>query len=172
MCQLTHYKKVDLAVEVFNQLDLPLVIIGEGELLGSLKKIANKNITLLGRQPFEVVKDHLERCKALIFPGVEDFGIVPLEAQAAGAPVIAYAKGGVLDTVIDNETGLLFHDQTIDGLMSAVKKMESKAVSFDVARLHQHTERFSRTEFKKNMMAFLQEIGMDSIGLDRKQEKE
>jgi len=159
--QLTAYKKIDIAVEAFNQSGLPLIIIGEGEQLESLRKKANANITLLGRQSFEVVKDHLQHCKALVFPGVEDFGIVPVEAQAAGAPVIAYAKGGVFDTVIEGKTGLFFHDQSVESLIDAVNRVESGEYSFDVNELRKHAKKFSREEFKRKISAYLQELNLD-----------
>ncbi|RJG02036.1 glycosyltransferase [Noviherbaspirillum sedimenti] len=149
--QLVAYKRSDLAVDAFNRLNLPLVIIGEGELYAELKARAAPNIRFLGRQPFSVVKEHLECCKGLIFPGMEDFGIVPVEAMAAGAPVIAYGRGGVLDTVIDGKTGILFHEQTLDALIEAVQKVESGNVQFDPSKLRAHSLRFDKIVFKQNM---------------------
>lgn len=156
--QLVAYKRADLAVAAFNRLGLPLVIIGEGELFEELKSQAAPNVRLLGRQPFSVVKDHLERCKGLVFPGVEDFGIVPVEAMAAGAPVLAYAKGGVLDTVIDGKTGFLFHEQSVEALMNVVKKYENGERVFDVEYLHEHALKFDKTVFKSNFRAFLDKL--------------
>lgn len=149
--QLVAYKRADLAVDAFNQLGLPLVVIGEGELLPELSARAGSNIHFLGRQPFAVVQEHLQHCKGLIFPGVEDFGIVPVEAMAAGAPVIAYGRGGVLDTVIDGETGLLFHEQTVTALIQAVQQIESGAVTFEPQRLRQQAEKFDRQVFRQAM---------------------
>jgi glycosyltransferase involved in cell wall biosynthesis len=149
--QLVAYKRANLAVEAFNQLGLPLVIIGEGELLDELKASARPNIQLIGRQSFDVVKDHLERCRGLIFPGLEDFGIVPVEAMAAGAPVIAYGKGGVLDTVIDGVTGILFEEQTVDALTRAVMKLESGELVFHAARLQEHANSFDKSLFQQKM---------------------
>ncbi|MCX8029925.1 MAG: glycosyltransferase, partial [Brevinematales bacterium] len=103
--RLVAYKRIDLAIETFNKLKLPLVIIGDGPEKEKLKRIANKNIKFLGRQPDEVVKEYYSKCRALIFPGEEDFGITPVEAQASGRPVIAFGKGGALETVIDGVTG-------------------------------------------------------------------
>ena len=97
--ELTKYKKPDMAIKAFNKLGLPLKVIGGGEMLDEIKDLANKNIEILGRQDFKIVKDALEKSRALIFPGIEDFGIVPVEALSAGTPVIAYGKGGILDTV-------------------------------------------------------------------------
>lgn len=154
--QLVRYKRSDLAVEAFNMLGLPLVVIGEGELMEELKKKAGKNITLLGRQPFHVVKDHLERCRGLVFPGVEDFGIVPVEAMAAGAPVIAYGHGGALDTVVDRQTGLFFSNQDAISLAAVVTKVESREVVFDPVILRAHAEKFDRERFKQKILDFVQ----------------
>jgi glycosyltransferase involved in cell wall biosynthesis len=160
--QLVSYKRADLVVEVFNKLHLPLVVIGEGELYDSLLKTAGPNVKLLGRQPFNVVKDHLQRCKALVFPGLEDFGIVPVEAMAAGAPVIAYGKGGALDTVIDGETGVLFEEQTLECLEQAVIKVESGHCQFDSSNLHNHAAKFEKSVFLDKFKAVLQRALRDN----------
>jgi len=149
--QLVAYKRADLAVEAFNKLRLPLVVIGEGELFHELERKALPNVRMLGRQPFSVVKSHLERCKGLIFPGVEDFGIVPVEAMAAGAPVIAYGRGGVLDTVVDGVTGVLFSEQTIEALAEAVSKVETGQVAFDREALRKHALKFDKSVFKEKI---------------------
>ncbi len=168
--QLVRYKRADLAVEAFNRLDLPLVVIGEGELLDELRKRSGPNIRLLGRQPFEVVKDHLERCRGLIFPGVEDFGIVPVEAMAAGAPVIAYGRGGILDTVSDGITGILFDRQDTDALVNAVRRVETQAVRFDPELLHHHADGFDKRHFqerlRKAITARSAELPGIELGLD------
>lgn len=155
--QLVPYKRADLTVEAFNRLDLPLMVVGEGELYQSLKSKAGPNVTVMGRQPFEVIRDLLQRCKGLIFPGVEDFGIVPVEAMASGAPVIAYAKGGALETVIDGKTGIHFHEQTVEGLMDAVGKLERGDVEFDPKELRTHAEKFSKERFKQQMQEFIEQ---------------
>ncbi len=153
--ELVEYKKADVAVKAFNKLGLNLVVIGGGELEKKLHKIANKNIKILGRLPFEKVKESLEECKALIFPGIEDFGIVPLEAMAAGAPVIAYAKGGALDTVIHNKTGILYDDPTSDGLVNAVRDFEKNKNKFSSRILYQHALKFDKKVFKKKIKKFI-----------------
>lgn len=145
--QLVRYKKADLMVEAFNALDKPLVVIGEGELLPELRRIARPNVQLLGRQSFEVIRDHYERCKALVFPGVEDFGIVPVEAMACGKPVIAYGMGGAMDTVIDGVTGMLFARQDVAALTQAVLRFESECDAFDPGRIREHALRFSTSRF-------------------------
>lgn len=149
--QLVPYKRADLVLDAFNQLNLPLVIIGEGEQYEEIKSKAKPNIKVLGRQSFETVKEHLERCKALVFPGLEDFGIVPVEAMAAGAPVIAYKKGGVLDTVVDGKTGVFFDEQTVDALKNAVQKVEKSEVLFDAQVLKTHADQFEKAIFQQKL---------------------
>ena len=156
--QLVAYKKADMAVDAFNELGLPLKVIGDGELFKSLKKKANSNVEMMGWQDFEVVKESLETCKGLIFPGVEDFGIVPLEAMAAGAPVIAYGRGGACDTVIHGKTGLLYKEQTIDGIIQSVKSIESGEYSFDTSILKEHAESFDKSVFKERIRNLVERV--------------
>jgi glycosyltransferase involved in cell wall biosynthesis len=145
--QLVAYKKADLMVEAFNLLGKRLVVIGEGELMPKLRRLAKSNIQLLGRQPFDVIRDYYSRCRALVFPGIEDFGIVPVEAMASGKPVIAFAAGGALDTVIDGSTGLLFSEQSLQGLVRAVLRFEEIRDSFDPVAIRAHAEQFSTDRF-------------------------
>jgi glycosyltransferase involved in cell wall biosynthesis len=154
--QLVPYKRVELAVRAFNELGLPLVVIGEGEEAAALKAIAHPNIRLLGRQPFDVVREQLQTCRALVFPGVEDFGIVPVEAMAAGAPVIAFARGGALETVVDGVTGCLFHEQTVEALKAAVERIESGALTIDPGVARQHAQEFTVARFKQEMQAHIE----------------
>jgi len=142
------YKKVDLIVKAFTKLGLPLVVIGDGPDFEKVKRYAGPNIKLLGHQPDSVVKDYLERCKAFVFAADEDFGIAPVEAQAAGAPVIAYGKGGVTETVIPGETGIFFPEQTVESLIEAVKQVESGKYTFDPERIRRNAERFSKSRFQ------------------------
>ncbi len=153
--QFVGYKRPDLAVDAFNALGLPLVMIGDGELLGRLKRKAKRNVSLLGRQPWEVVQDHYARCRGVVFPGVEDFGIVPVEAMACGKPVIAYAAGGVLESVVNGSTGILFDEQTSEGLRRAIRTFESCEAQFDPGALRQHAMRFSEQRFKDQFRTFL-----------------
>jgi len=155
MGALVRYKKADMAVRAFNQLGLPLVVIGDGELFDEIKRISGPNITVLGRQSRAVILDHYQRCKALVFPGVEDFGIVPIEAMATGKPVIAYAQGGALETVVDGVTGLHFHEQTEASLSEAVKKIESGEVSFSAEVIRAHAARFDMPHFTAKLRQFI-----------------
>lgn len=150
--QLVAYKRADMVVEVFNRLGLPLVVIGEGELLDRLKATAGPNVQLMGRQAFSVVKDKLETCKALVFPGLEDFGIVPVEAMASGAPVIAYGKGGALDTIVHGKTGILFDEQSNSALEAAVRSFEAGEHPFDVQALRDHAEGFDKSIFQRRFL--------------------
>jgi glycosyltransferase involved in cell wall biosynthesis len=154
--QLVRYKRCELAVQAFNELGLPLTVIGEGEQMAELQRLARPNVRLIGRQPFEVIREQLQTCRALVFPGVEDFGIVPVEAMAAGAPVLAYARGGVRETVRDGVTGLLFDEQSVAALQAAVRRIESGAVHFDAKALHRHATSFDRDRFMREMDALIQ----------------
>lgn len=155
--RLVPYKKMDLIVEAFTQMrDKKLVVIGDGPQMKYLKKIATDNITLLGFQSNAVVEDYLQRAKALIFAAEEDFGIVPVEAQACGTPVIAYGKGGALETVIEGETGFFFRQQEPSALIEAVTAFETHT-PLDSAKIRQNAERFSKNRFKDEMQAFVEE---------------
>ncbi|MCQ8130032.1 glycosyltransferase family 4 protein [Methylomonas rivi] len=149
--QLVKYKRADLAIEAFNRLGKPLLVIGEGEMLPQLKRMANDNIRFLGKQPFEQVRHYLAHCKALIFPGVEDFGIVPVEAMASGRPVIAFAAGGAMETVAEHTTGLLFREQTPESLISAIESFEQIQSKFSPESIRGHAKDFGRNTFKRNI---------------------
>jgi glycosyltransferase involved in cell wall biosynthesis len=151
--RLTGYKRVDLAVAAFNDLRRPLRIIGHGPELRRLQAMAGPNIAFLGYQPRSVVREHLARCRALIFPGVEDFGIAPVEAQAAGRPVIAYAAGGALETVVDGVTGLFFREQSPAALGATVERFEHTA--FDKQLIHEHARQFDAARFAEQMRALV-----------------
>lgn len=153
--RLQEYKRIDLAVEAFNELRLPLVIIGDGPMKQKLESMAEENIKFLGRQPDSVIKDYYSKCRAFIFPGEEDFGITPLEAQASGRPVIAFGKGGALETVINDVTGVLFKEQDIESLKDAIKKFEK--LKFDKASLRNHAKNFDEDIFKLKIKKFINE---------------
>jgi glycosyltransferase involved in cell wall biosynthesis len=153
---LVPYKRVDLAIETFNRLGEKLLVVGTGPEMEKLKKTANINIEFLGWQSDDDLSKLYAGCRALIFPGVEDFGIVPLEAMASGKPVVAFAKGGALETVVgdgDSPTGIFFREQTVDALIDAVKTLSR--MKFDPYAIRRHTEKFDRKEFKQQIMEYV-----------------
>ena len=154
--QLVKYKNTQLAIDAFNENKKKLVIIGIGAELDSLKRNANKNITFLGHQSFTTIKDYYAQSKALIFPGIEDFGMVPVEAMASGCPVIALAKGGALDSVVDNETGVFFSDETVASLNQAIEYFESNQNTFSSEKIVKHTQQFDSKVFKQQFSSFVQ----------------
>ncbi len=146
--QLVPYKKADLAIEAFRGIDAPLYVVGDGSERARLEKSAPSNVSFLGRVPDAKLESLYAECRAVIFPGQEDFGIVPLEAMASGRPVIAYGKGGALDTVIPNETGVFFDEQTPTALAAAVKRFHLIEDQFDADRLTAHAASFSQERFR------------------------
>lgn len=148
--RLVAYKKVDLAIRTFNKLGLPLYIIGTGNQERQLKRLAKANIKFLGEVGDEKLNYYYSRCRALIFPQEEDFGLVAVEAQAHGAPVVAYGAGGALDTVIDGVTGILFPRQEVDSMVEAIAQF--KRTEFDRSRLVANAKRFSNEIFEKKFL--------------------
>ncbi len=159
--QLVSYKRADLAVRAFSEAGKKLVVIGEGEQMRMLERMAGPTIELMGRQPAEVIRDRYSRCKALVFPGEEDFGIVPVEAMASGRPVIAYGRGGALETVVDGRTGLFFEEQTVESLLAAVERFEGVADTFDPVDIREHALGFEREVFKRKLSARLDQLVVD-----------
>ncbi len=151
--RLIPYKRIDLVVESFNRLGLPLVIIGDGRDRAALQAKAKSNIRFLGKVSDEEARRYYSRCKAFLFPGEEDFGITPVEAQASGRPVIAYAGGGALDTVIDGVTGKLFYPQTAEALADAVASFDD--TRFDPATIRRNSERFDTVAFKGALLQWV-----------------
>ena len=154
------YKRLDLAIDACNRLGRRLVVIGNGQDQAKLRRLAGPTVELLGWQSDDVIRDRLRRCQALLFPGEEDFGIVPVEAQACGAPVIAYGRGGILDTVEPlgasaMPTGVFFEEQTPASLIEAIEHFESAAARFDPAVLERHAQRFSYPRFEREMDAYI-----------------
>lgn len=149
---LVPYKRVDLAIEAFNALGIQLQIVGKGPDLGRLKAMAGRTVSFLGWQSDEELARLYAGCRALVFPGEEDFGIVPLEAMASGKPVIAFGRGGALETVVGSgagRTGVFFSEQTAPGLIEAIRSFES--TSFSPALIRKHAERFDREVFKRKL---------------------
>jgi len=154
--RLVPYKKIDLIVEAFSKMpDKKLVVIGDGPDFDKVKKKAGKNIEILGYQPFEILKDYMQRAKAFVFAAEEDFGIVPVEAQACGTPVIAFGKGGAIETVVNRETGLFFKEQTVESLTDAVKEFEKIEEKFDYVKIRKNAERFGKSRFKHEFKKFV-----------------
>jgi glycosyltransferase involved in cell wall biosynthesis len=153
--RLVPYKRIDLVVEAFNKLGFPLKIIGDGSEFKRLKSLSKSNIEFLGRLSDEEVREHYRKCKAFLFPGEEDFGITPVEAQACGRPVIAYGKGGTLETVIDDQTGVFFREQTVEALINAVKYFEKNIFKFDSSIIRQNALNFSKNVFKQKIKEFV-----------------
>lgn len=152
--RLQEYKRIDIAIRAFNKLGLPLVIIGDGPDREKLEKMAKSNIKFLGRESDEVIKEHYAKCRAFLFPGEEDFGITPLEAMASGRPVIAYRKGGALETVVENKTGIFFDNQICNDFIVAIKKFES--MTFDKHEIRKHAKTFDEEIFKEKIKRFIE----------------
>lgn len=151
--ELVRYKRPDIAVDAFNRLNKKLVIIGKGEMLAEIAEKAGPSVTILGSQPFEVLKHHYARCKALVFPGEEDFGIVPVETMASGRPVIAYGRGGATETVQSGKTGLFFESQSVEALIEAIETFERS--SFDPADAVARAAEFDTGHFKQRFRHFV-----------------
>jgi len=151
--RLNPYKHIDLAVEAFNEIGLPLYVIGSGPDDKRLKKLAKPNVEFLGRLPDDEIVKYYSQCRAFILPGEEDFGLTPVEAQACGRPVIAYRSGGALESVIEGETGIFFDKQEKGSLMDAVKKFNG--MSFDPAKIRDNALKFDKNVFKKKIREFV-----------------
>lgn len=148
---LTPYKRIDLAVQLFNKIGRKLIIIGEGSQKKYLQEIAGDNIDFLGFKSDDVVKTYLENCRGLIFPGEEDFGIVPVEAMACGKPVLAYGKGGVTETVIPGETGEFFFEPTVESMEDGLARLMYNERLYKPRNIRKHAMQFSQEEFEKKM---------------------
>lgn len=157
--RLVAYKKIDAIIEAFNQMpDKKLVVIGGGPNLEAYRKLAKDNVTVMGYQPFDVLKDKMQHAKAFVFAADEDFGMIPIEAQSCGTPVIAYGHGGSLETVNGGKTGLFFYEQTPEAIVEAVNKFESMGLQpFAPADCRQWAEGFSEERFKREIKEFVEE---------------
>ena len=145
--ELTHYKQPQLAIEAFNISGRKLLVIGEGSMEGELKLLAKPNIKFLGRQPFGRLKSCFSHCRALIFPGTEDFGIIPVEVMASGRPVIAFRGGGALETVVENKSGLFFDEFSPDSLNSVIDQFEISDGNFNSNEIRNLAMQFSKERF-------------------------
>jgi len=157
--RLVAYKKIDAVIEAFNRMpDKKLIVIGGGPNLHTYKKMAGFNVEVMGYQPFDVLKEKMQHAKAFVFAADEDFGMIPIEAQACGTPVIAYAHGGSLETVSNGNTGLFFKKQTPESIVEAVCQFEAMGERFfkpEVCR--KWAEGFSEERFKQEIKQFVTE---------------
>lgn len=154
--RMVPYKKIELIVEAFSTMpDKKLIVIGDGPDFEKIRSYASENVTLMGYQSFEVLRDHMQRAKAFIFAAEEDFGIAPVEAQACGTPVIAFGKGGALETVVDSVSGIFFDTQSVESLCEAVERFET--MEFNATDISKHARKFSEERFLAQMKLFLQE---------------
>jgi glycosyltransferase involved in cell wall biosynthesis len=153
--RLIPYKRADLAMKAFSRLGLPLVVAGEGRDRARLEAMAAPNVTFLGRVSNAEAARLMAHCRAFVFPGLEDFGIAPVQAMAAGRPVIAFAGGGALDTVVEGRTGLLFYEQTAESLEAAVRAFDDRC--FDPAEIRRHAGQFDTSVFERRLMGFVDE---------------
>lgn len=154
--ELVSYKRPDLAVRAFNEMKLRLVVIGGGEMIDEIRRLAGPTVTVLGPQPFSVLKQHYARCRALIFPGEEDFGMVPVEAMASGRPVIAFGRGGATETVAKGISGVFFEEQTIEAISSAVRSLAG--IKIDSHKIAAHASQFGRDQFLQKMRAHIDDL--------------
>ncbi|MEK6615557.1 MAG: glycosyltransferase, partial [Bacteroidota bacterium] len=156
--RITTYKKFNIIVDAFNELEIPLKIVGTGVEEKKLKKRAHENIEFLGRVSDQELSKLYTGAKALIFPQCEDFGITPIESMAHGTPVIAYREGGVLETVKEGVSGIFFEKQEKDDLLEAIKRFEKQEKNFSPEKIYAHAGKFSNEIFKKNILKFLEAL--------------
>jgi len=153
------YKKIDLIVSAFAKMpDKKLYIIGDGPDFKKISKLVKSNTVILGHLPFNELKQYLAEAKAFVFAAEEDFGILPVEAQACGTPVIAYKRGGVLESIIENKTGVFFTEQSVDSIISAVNTFEKTLMLFNCNDIAKHASVFSTDRFKNEFLSFVNQI--------------
>lgn len=162
--RLVSYKRIDLAIDACNRLGRKLVVVGDGEEKAKLQALAGPTVTFLGAIADAEIRNLYSQCRALLFPGEEDFGLVPLEAQASGRPVIAFGRGGALETIrgaepghhLPGATGIFFREQTAAALMNAIADFESREGEFTPALIRNYVQRFDAAEFRKQIRAFVE----------------
>lgn len=155
--RMVPYKKMDLIAEAFSKMpSKKLVIIGDGPQMDVVRAKSAANVQVLGYQSYAVLKDHLQRAKAFVFAAEEDFGIAPLEAQACGTPVIAFGKGGALETIIDGKTGLLFSEQTVPSICDAVERFEGMSAGIRPEACRDNAMRFAPERFRREFSEFVE----------------
>lgn len=154
--RMVPYKKMDLIVEAFNAMpNKKLIVIGDGPDFDKIKAKAGANVTLMGYQPFDVLRSYMQRARGFVFAAEEDFGIAPVEAQACGTPVIAFGRGGATETIVDGVSGIFFDIQSVENLCETVEKFETMA--FDYAAISMHAQHFSAERFLTDMKTYFQE---------------
>ncbi|QDU63291.1 D-inositol 3-phosphate glycosyltransferase [Planctomycetes bacterium Pan216] len=154
--RMVPYKRLPLVVEAFNTMpERKLVVIGDGPQQHQVAELAGPNVEVLGHQPPEELSRYLREARALVFPACEDFGILPVEAQACGTPVIAYGAGGSLETVVDGRTGIHFERQDVSSITSAIERFESLEAHFEPDLIRKHAERFSIERFRRAFLRFI-----------------
>ncbi|MCP4704394.1 MAG: glycosyltransferase family 4 protein, partial [candidate division Zixibacteria bacterium] len=155
--RMVPYKNTRLVVEAFSKMrDKKLIVVGDGPDMAKVKRIAGANVTLTGYQPFEELKKYMQGAKALIYAAEEDFGIIPVEAQACGTPVIAYGRGGALETVVEGKTGIFFDKRTVSDIAEVIEQFESSKYHFDPKEIRKNALRFSQDRFRSEFKSFIE----------------
>ena len=156
--ELVSYKRPDLVVDACTRLGRPLVVIGDGPARADLERRAGPTVTFLGRVDFKTLKANYRNCRALVFPGIKDFGIVPLEVMMSGRPVIAFGKGGATETIVEGQTGMFFHAQTVDAVADAIKDFEADPAPISPEATMAWARKFSAKRFRRQFTGYLAEI--------------
>lgn len=156
--RLVAYKKIDIIIEAFNRMpDKKLIVIGGGPNLKKYQELAQENVTVMGYQPFDILKEKMQKAKAFVFAADEDFGMIPIEAEACGTPVIAYGHGGSLETVCEGKTGMFFYEQSPEAIIDAVNRFEQTGEhSFSYKECRKWAEKFSEERFKQEIKEFVE----------------
>lgn len=155
---LTPFKRIDLAIHAFNKLGRKLIIIGDGAQRQLLESMAEENIEFLGYKPDSTTKEYMQNCRALIFPGEEDFGITPVEAMACGKPVLAYGKGGTLESIQEGISGEFFHEETPESLIKGLTKLMLNEKKYDYKKIRRIAERFDESVFESKIKKIISSL--------------